>query len=71
MEFVIEHEEIDRLLRKALAAEGIEVPSEAEMAVRQNHKKGTVRVVFQTQQDKRGRKKDSGGVDENDLLGRS
>lgn len=58
MEFIIEHAEIDRLLRKALAAEGIEVPSEAEMVLRQNHKKGTVRVVFQTQPDKRGRRKE-------------
>lgn len=59
MEFIIEHTEIDRLLRKALASESIEVPDSAVMVLRHNHKKGTVRVVFQTEPDKRGRKKGS------------
>jgi hypothetical protein len=48
MEIMLEHHEIERLLRKALAAEGVNVPADAPMKVRQNHKKGTIRVVFQT-----------------------
>jgi len=57
VEIVLNHEEIDRLLRAALRAEGVVVPDEAEMVVRQNHKTSTVRVVFQTRPDGRGRRK--------------
>lgn len=47
MEIVLEHEEIEVLLREALEARGIRVPKNGTtFGVRSNHKKGTVRVVF-------------------------
>jgi hypothetical protein len=46
MEIVLEQDEIERLLRKALLAEGIGVPSTAKMVIRRNNKKGTIRLAF-------------------------
>lgn len=48
MELVLEMVEIEVLLRKALEREGFNVPEEARMIVRQNHKKQTLRLVFTT-----------------------
>lgn len=48
MEIVLEHEEVDRLLREALKAKGVLIPREAEFRVRPNHKKGTMRAVYRT-----------------------
>lgn len=46
MEIILEHEDIEALLRKALRKEGVIISDSAQMKVRQNHKKGTIRVVF-------------------------
>jgi hypothetical protein len=51
MEMVLEQDEVDDLLRQALLANGIRMPREAVMVVRQNHKKGTIRVVFRADPD--------------------
>jgi len=56
MELILEPDEVERLLRKALSEEGISVPHEAEMAIRANHRRNTLRVVFLTKKDTRGRK---------------
>jgi hypothetical protein len=53
MEIVLEHDEIQALLREALAARGIEVPRKADFRVRSNHKKGTIRVVFKSEEERR------------------
>jgi hypothetical protein len=55
VEFVLEMVEIEVLLRKALEREGIVVPDEARMIVRQNHKEQTVRLVFTTRDTRRRR----------------
>jgi hypothetical protein len=52
VEIVLEHEEVDRLLREALQARGVRVPPDAEFRVRNNHKKGTMRVVYQSEEKK-------------------
>jgi hypothetical protein len=49
MEVTLEQAEVEALLRAALQQEkGISIPDDAEMVVRQNHKKRTVRIVFKT-----------------------
>lgn len=48
MEVVLEMVEIEVLLREALKREGVTVPDEARMIVRQNRKKQTIRLVFTT-----------------------
>jgi len=48
MEVVLEMVEIDVLLRKALEREGVKVPEDAQMIVRQNHVNRTIRIVFTT-----------------------
>jgi len=57
VEITVEHGEIDWLLRKALASEGIKVPEEAEMVLRRNNKRGTLRIVFRAPRDNHGRKR--------------
>jgi hypothetical protein len=46
MQLVLEHEDIDRLLRLGLAAEGIRVPEGCDLHLRANHKKSTLRAVY-------------------------
>lgn len=46
MEIVLEHEDVERLLREALRMHEVKVPKEARFLLRHNHKRGTVRVVF-------------------------
>lgn len=50
MEIVLEHDEIETLLREALAHRGLRVPVDSTFRVRSNHKKGTIRVVFKTEE---------------------
>ena len=51
MEIVVEHEEVEELLREALKARGIKVPLEAVMRVRRNNKLNTIRIVFTNKPD--------------------
>jgi hypothetical protein len=53
MEIVLEHDEIEALLREALAARRVKVPEEASFRVRSNHKKGTIRAVFKSKSERR------------------
>jgi hypothetical protein len=46
MEVVIEHNEVEELLREALKARGTKAPPNSVMRVRRNNKLGTIRVVF-------------------------
>lgn len=46
MQIVLEHEDIDRLLRKGLAAEGLTVPEGCSLHLRANHKRSTLRAVY-------------------------
>lgn len=46
MQLVLEHEDIDRLLRLGLAAEGIQVPEGCGLHLRANHKRSTLRAVY-------------------------
>lgn len=46
MQLVLEHEDIDRLLRLGLAAEGIQVPEGCDLHLRANHKRSTLRAVY-------------------------
>ena len=46
MEVMLDWEDIILLLRESLATHGIFVPDEATVTVRENHKKGTLRIVF-------------------------
>ena len=46
MEILLEQIEVDRLIRKALASEGVTLPPDARFTFRQNHKLGSVRVVY-------------------------
>ena len=48
MEIVLEFEDIEELLREALKKRGCALPEPSRMKIRQNHKKGTIRVVFTT-----------------------
>ena len=50
MELVLEHIEIINLLREALTARGFRVSAAAEVKLRRNNKKGTLRVVFITRE---------------------
>ena len=51
MEIVLDYDEVERLLRAAMLAEGIAVPVDAEMVVRRNNKKNTIRLVFKSESD--------------------
>jgi len=46
MEIVVEHKEVEELLREALEARGTMVPPNSVMRIRRNNKLGTLRVVF-------------------------
>ena len=46
MEIVLEHNDIDRLLRVGLAAEGVRVPEGCALHLRANNKKSTLRAVY-------------------------
>ena len=48
MELVLEHDEIEALLREALEARGMAFPPESEVRIRRNNKRGTLRAVFVT-----------------------
>jgi ribosomal protein L30E len=49
MQLILEHEDIERLLRQALKERGFSLGQESTvMKVRQNHKKSTIRIVFTT-----------------------
>jgi len=48
MELVLEHDEIEALLREALEARGMAFPPESEIRIRRNNKRGTLRAVFVT-----------------------
>jgi len=48
MELVLEHHEIVALLREALTARGMKIPPNAEVRLRRNNKKGTLRAAFVT-----------------------
>ena len=58
MEVTLEWNEIERLLRSALREHhGLDLPGDAVMRKRLNHKKGTMRIVFVTPgSDRKGRK---------------
>lgn len=56
MELLLEMVEIEVLLRKALEREGFNIPDEARMIVRANHKEQTIRLVFTTRDTRRPRK---------------
>ena len=51
MELVLEHDEIEVLLREALVARGIAFPPESDIRIRRNNKRGTLRAVFVTRED--------------------
>ena len=51
MELVLEWDEIERLLRQALAANGLQMPENTEMRRRINNKQGTLRIVFATKRE--------------------
>ena len=53
MNLVLEWEEIQQLLREALARRDVKLPMEAEMKLRLNNKKGTCRLVFRAEITKR------------------
>lgn len=46
MEVVLEHNEVDNLLRQALRDRGTKVPPGSVMRIRRNNKLGTIRIVF-------------------------
>jgi len=46
MEMVLEQHEVEQLLREALCARKIEVPENLVLVLRQNHKKGSFRLVL-------------------------
>ena len=48
MTILLEHSEIDGLLREGLKGRGIIVPPEARMAIRRNNTNNTIKVVFIT-----------------------
>tara|TARA_B100001094_G_scaffold239720_1_gene235261 strand:+ start:2234 stop:2413 length:180 start_codon:yes stop_codon:yes gene_type:complete len=52
MELVLEHDEIVTLLREALRARGMKVPDDTLVRLRRNNKKGTLRAVFKTKQER-------------------
>jgi len=57
MELVLEQEEVEELLREALRDRGMVLSEKMKMVIRQNHKKRSVRVVFQDRPDPRGKKR--------------
>jgi hypothetical protein len=48
MELVLEQEEIEVLVREALAARGTKIDHLDVVKVRRNNKRGTVRLIFKT-----------------------
>jgi len=48
MQILLEMEEVESLVREAMGNRGTQVPDKALMRIRQNHKKGTIRLVFTT-----------------------
>lgn len=46
MQLVLEHEEVEALLREALLARGMEVAEDSVIRIRRNNKRGTLRVAF-------------------------
>jgi hypothetical protein len=46
VELVIDHDEIELLIREALAARGAPIPKRSAMRIQCNHKKGTIKAVF-------------------------
>jgi len=46
MELVLEHDEIEELLKEALQSRGITLSPELRMIIRRNNKKGTIRAVY-------------------------
>jgi hypothetical protein len=46
VEVLLEHAEVEELLREALKARGTKAPPGSIMRVRRNNKLGTIRVVF-------------------------
>jgi hypothetical protein len=46
MQLILEQDEIIELLREALKARGMKVPSPSAIRLRRNNKKGTLRVAF-------------------------
>ncbi len=55
MEIILHHEDVEGLLREALAARGTVVPAEFTMKLRTNNKKNTFRIVLSDLPDGRGR----------------
>ena len=51
MELVLEQNEVVELLREALKARGVRIPTEADVRLRRNNKKGTLRVAFVSHSD--------------------
>ena len=46
MQLVLEHHEVEALLREALHARGMEVAEDSVIRIRRNNKKGTLRIAF-------------------------
>lgn len=46
MEIVLEQPEIVQLLKEALEARGVKVPSDSSVRIRRNGKRNTMRIVF-------------------------
>lgn len=47
MEIVLEHEEVEALLKEAMKARGLDTEN-LRMVIRRNNKRGTIRVVLKT-----------------------
>ena len=54
MQILLEMEEIEDLVREAMAIRGTRIPDKAIMRLRQNHKKGSIRIVFATPTSEKG-----------------
>ncbi len=46
MQLVLEHDEVEALLREALYARGMGVAEDSVIRIRRNNKRGTLRVAF-------------------------
>ena len=46
MELVLEHDEIEALIRVGLEAKGVHLPAKCTTRIRRNGKKDTLRIVF-------------------------
>jgi hypothetical protein len=57
MEIILDHEEVESLLREALAARGTALPETLKMRFRRNQKRDSIRIVFADRPDNRGHKK--------------